>query len=467
MWQVVLRAADLQPHRIDIEVGETGIGRAKTNEIIVNDSAASRHHAKFLVNKDTASISITDLDSTNGTYLRSQQIKKTEELKDGDVLRIGQVLLTINSRIPQDSLSMIQHSHTYTRELVLKSTDEHAILLFEVTRKLNPISDIDTAIAEIMRIVSSAMNVDLCQVVLKENFSVFPELKFNQSLANKAVQKISAEIDSLEMYVPSLVKNEVVALMFMKRLPPSARPFEESDLQLAVAISHQVALTLERIQIINEMREEKDIKRMLMRFFTPIDSKKLIETCKKTGKLPELEKQNVTILFSDIVDSTKMAEELGSSLFAVALSNYYQIVTQIVFNYGGIVKYLGDGILAIFPAKSVESHEEKAVLAARELIASITNTDFLNGMRKLVVGVSINTGNAMMGYVGTMERAEFNVLGDVVNIAFHLQKYARPNKIIVGSSTIAAINNNFDFKRVGFVQLKGRVNGVQAFEVLS
>ncbi len=467
MWQIVLRTADLQPHRINVEVGETSIGRAKTNEIIVDDSAASRHHAKFVVSEETDSISIVDLDSTNGTYLRSKRIEKNSTLKDGDVLRIGQVLLTINFLSAQDSISMIQRSHSYTRELVLKSTDEHAILLFEVTRKLNPIGDLDTAVAEIMRIVSNAMNVDLCQVILEENFSIFPELKFNQNLANKAVQKISAEIDAYEMYVPALASKEVIALIFMKRLPPSSRPFEECDLQLAVAISHQVALTLNRIQIINKMREEENIKKMLMRFFTPMDAERLIKTCKETGKLPELEKQNVTVLFSDIVDSTKMAEELGPSLFASALSRYYQIVTQIIFKNKGIVKYLGDGVLAIFPAVSVESHEKKAVIAARELLRSMTHTGFLDDARKIVVGVSINTGSAMLGYVGTMERAEFNVLGDVVNVAFHLQKYARPNKIIVGASTIAAINNDFTFKRVGFVKLKGRVHGVQAFEVLS
>ncbi len=69
MWQVILRTADLKPHRIKLDAGETSIGRAPTSTIVVNDPAASRKHAKFLISKDASSISVADLISTNGTYV--------------------------------------------------------------------------------------------------------------------------------------------------------------------------------------------------------------------------------------------------------------------------------------------------------------------------------------------------------------------------------------------------------------
>ena len=215
----------------------------------------------------------------------------------------------------------------------------------------------------------------------------------------------------------------------------------------------------------DQMREEESIKQMLMRFFTPMNAEKFIRTYKETGKLPGLEEQNVTVMFSDIADSTGMAERLGTSKFAAFLSVYYEIATDIIFKHNGIVKYLGDGILAIFPEEHIQNHEKEAILAARELIGRVQQTNFLDGGRQTVIGISINTGSAMLGYVGTKESAEFNVLGDVVNVAYHLQGRARPNKIIVSSSTIAAISNEFRFQRVGAVNLKGRLQGVQAFEV--
>jgi class 3 adenylate cyclase len=70
------------------------------------------------------------------------------------------------------------------------------------------------------------------------------------------------------------------------------------------------------------------------------------------------------------------------------------------------------------------------------------------------MGVSINTGVAMVGYIGTRERAEFNALGDVVNIVFRMQEYSRPNRIVVGPATVAAIIDTYPIQRIGAVTLK-------------
>jgi adenylate cyclase len=82
------------------------------------------------------------------------------------------------------------------------------------------------------------------------------------------------------------------------------------------------------------------------------------------------------------------------------------------------------------------------------------------------MGVSINTGVAMVGYIGTRERAEFNALGDVVNVVFRMQEYARPNRIVVGPATVAAIVDKYPTQRIGAVTLRGRERTVQVYEVL-
>jgi class 3 adenylate cyclase len=72
----------------------------------------------------------------------------------------------------------------------------------------------------------------------------------------------------------------------------------------------------------------------------------------------------------------------------------------------------------------------------------------------------------MVGYIGTKGRPEFNVIGDTVNVAFRLQEYTRPYKIIVGPATVAAINGIFKFQRIGPVNLRGRESSMHAYEVL-
>ncbi len=465
MWQVILRTADLQPHRIKLDAGETIIGREQRCSIVVDDPAASRKHAKFLVNEDTNSISVMDLKSTNGTYVNSERISEQVELKDGDAVRIGQVVLTIQPHVQVRSVPMAR-SHSYTRELVLESLDQHAILLYEVARKLNLVSSASVAIAAIVDTYTKAMGVDVCRVILKADFDELAGQELNYELAMSAIQNRSAEVISAEMYIPVITGEDVLAFIYMKKSSSSTRPFDHSDLQLAIAISYQFSQTLHRLQAIEQMHEEENIKRLLMRFFAPLDAETFIKTYQERGELPGLEKQKVTVMFTDIADSTSMAETLGAVQFASILSAYYESVTEIVFKHNGIVKFLGDGVLAIFPERTTQDTEKEAVLAAHELIAQFRQTGSLEDGRKTVIGVSINTGNTMLGYVGTKERAEFNVLGDVVNVAFRLQEYSRPNKIIVSSSTIAAISEDFKFKRVGAVSLKGRMRNVQAFEVL-
>ena len=125
-------------------------------------------------------------------------------------------------------------------------------------------------------------------------------------------------------------------------------------------------------------------------------------------------------------------------------------------------------MLTIFTEQAnYKTSEERAVLAGLELIGKLNHTGSLDSKGRIVVGVTINTGQAMAGYVGTNERAEFVVLGDTVNVAYRMEEYSRPYKIIVGPATVAAINSKYQFERVGAVTLRGREHSVQAYEVLS
>jgi class 3 adenylate cyclase len=149
------------------------------------------------------------------------------------------------------------------------------------------------------------------------------------------------------------------------------------------------------------------------------------------------------------------------------LNGFYQVATQIVFKQNGMVKYLGDGILAIFTEQLGDlSAEEKAVLTGREFVKILHHTGSLDAKQRIVIGVAINTGPAMVGFVGAKDRAEFNVIGDIVNVAFRMQEFARPYKIIADPATVAAIGDTYQSRRAGSVSLGEREQSVQVFEIL-
>jgi class 3 adenylate cyclase len=469
MWQFTIHTPDKEPTLVELKPGTLTLGRAPTNNIVIDDVSASRKHAEIVFDPATNTVTLIDLKSTNGTYINHQRITGTYQLAHDDLVRIGQFLMHLMRSTGEIAVQpMATGTHRFTRELLLESLDEHSVLIDDVARKLNMVVDIDTAMTEVTSVLKVSMGVEICEVILAEQLKDMETSDFMDPLARRAANTCSAEVTPTSMFVPIMRGEDLIGLISMRKTRSGTRPFGRRDLQLAVAISHQASMAIQRMQLIDIIRREEQMKRLLLRFVSPTEAEFLLKDYFENGELPGLKEQKVTVMFSDIANSTRLAEYLGTKHFSKILNSFYREATQIVFHYNGMVKYLGDGILAIFP-EDVDGipTEEKAVLAAKELLGVVNRTGSLDPEQRVIIGVAINTGEAMVGYVGTKERAEFNVLGDIVNVAYRMQDYARPYKIIVGPATVAAISNKYYFRRVGAVSLRGREQTVQAYEVLT
>jgi len=258
-----------------------------------------------------------------------------------------------------------------------------------------------------------------------------------------------------------------LGLIYAYKNTPDALPFNDTDLRLAVAISHQAALTIQRVLLLERYQKEQEARILLQRFLSPPEAESIMKEYVQSGELPGLTEQRLTVLVIDIVDSTSLAERIGAKQFGELLSDWYQQMTTIIFQHGGVLdKYIGDGLMAVFGMNATYPlPEADAIRAGLEMLQSITA---MNETRDeiLSVGVAVNSGMVVAGYVGTDERVEFTVLGDAVNVAFRLEPLARPNRLVVGPGTAAAVTGLFEMQRVGAIELKGRTKPVQAHEVL-
>ena len=447
--------------------GKTSIGRATTNDIVVEDAAASRNHAEFWVDEAAKTISIVDLDSTNGTFVNHDRISGECPLKVNDVIRIGQVIFNLS--LPGEENEVKQGAsgtHLFTRELLLESIDQHAVLLYEVARKLNFATSLSMIVDELTVLIRHSMGVQSCEIIMKDSFGKFQGTGGSR-LAVRAIQNRSAEVSPTEMYVPILSGDDILALMVLKKERPGTRAFTRNHLQIAIAISHQASLTLQRMNLLEKVRKEEQIRQLFTRFVSPSEVKLLLKNYVDTGELPPLHEEKVTVLFADIAESVGMAERMGVKKFASVLNRFYNDSADIVFKHNGMLKYLGDGIMAIYVEVPGEGAPEvRAIQSGRELLGRIKTTGHLVLNQRIIMGVSINTGVAMVGYIGTRERAEFNAIGDVVNVVFRMQEYARPNRIVVGPDTVAAIVDKYPTQRIGAMSLRGREGAVQIYEVL-
>ena len=464
MWYLVVEALNTPQKRLTLQPGITRIGRASSNEIVINDTAASRSHAYIEYKPETNTLTLTDLQSTNSTYLNRERISRPTPLKNNDTIRIGQVFLRLENE--NEAHPAVRNTQVYTRALVLESVDNHSLLLYEVAQKLNTIMDLPTALVETAQLIKQYMNTEQCTVILEQDFDRLIPQQFDPELARKAIRDKSAEIRVDTMYVPIMGGDNLLGLICMMRPRTATRTFVQRDLQIAVAISHQAALTIQRMHLLGLVQSQEQTHQMLLRFVSLDEADNLLGYYSKNGHLPGLKEEKVTILFSDIANSVSFAEHHDLKEFAQVLSSFYQCAAEITFKYGGTIKYLASGIMAVFSNEKIPDAEQRAVDVGRELIIRMRPTGSLDESSSNIIGVSINTGKAMVGYVDVEERAEFNVLGDMVNVAYQLLNYSRPYRIIAGSETIAALGENYRHKFIGGIILPGRECSVDIHEIL-
>lgn len=371
--------------------------------------------------------------------------------------------------------------------MLLESLDRHAILLYEIIDRLNKVFDIQGALKEIAALMQRSLGVEKCGIFLPHQFEDFAGLNFPTTYAKRAIQQrevifipklslsttqdISQSAGLLQirslLCVPAVLNEQVIALIYLYNTSSKGRLLDKSDLHVAVAVAHLAALTIERVHLAEKLQDQEKIHQLLKRFLPPTDALTMLDGYLKTGNLPELSEQTATVLFADIADSTHLAEKLDPKRFGAILKRYYQDMTDIVFGHGGLIdKYLGDGVMAVFGISSNQSNVEKhAVEAGLQMLRRLEES-YRNEGSPIKIGVAVNTGPVMAGYVVTQERVELSVLGDTVNVASRLEALARPNRLFVGPLTYKAIQGCFKMRSIGPVEIRGRTEPVQVHEIV-
>ncbi len=184
----------------------------------------------------------------------------------------------------------------------------------------------------------------------------------------------------------------------------------------------------------------------------------------------ESERKPVTILFTDIVGSTSLAERLDPEEWKEIVSGAHRRVGEAVYRYEGtIAQLLGDGVLAFFGAPI--THEDdpmRAVRAGLDIQRSIAEyTRELQGyVDNFRLRVGINTGTVVVGNVGDDLHMEYLAVGDAVNLAARMQSEARPGHVLISEATARLVRTAFELEALGEIGVKGKAEAVKAFEVI-
>ncbi len=222
--------------------------------------------------------------------------------------------------------------------------------------------------------------------------------------------------------------------------------FSDKDKDLLQSIATSVSIALENARLYKETvamaANERGIRNMFQKFVPKEIVNKIIGGAGSEQTLVE-EFKTITLLNLDIRGFTDLTRKIGPHKSVAMLNHFFSVMGGIVFMNNGIVdKYLGDGFLALFGAPvSTARDADNAVTAALAMPKAIAalNDEYFREMlgADITIGVSIYTGDVVLGNIGFEMKMDYTVIGDPVNKVFELQEYTRavPNSIIVDETT--------------------------------
>jgi adenylate cyclase len=217
------------------------------------------------------------------------------------------------------------------------------------------------------------------------------------------------------------------------------------------------------------------MKKMVRNAFSKYLSDKLVDIIVKNPEKLQLggEKREISVLFSDIRGFTSISEKLSPEEIANLLHEYLTPMSEVILQHDGLLdKYIGDAIMALFGTPVwMETHAIKACEAALSMMKKL---DELNkywertkGLR-LKIGIGINTGECIVGNMGSDILFDYTAIGDTVNLASRLEGATKfyGVGIVVSEFTVLKTDGNFLFRELDLVRVKGKEKPVKIYELM-
>lgn len=184
------------------------------------------------------------------------------------------------------------------------------------------------------------------------------------------------------------------------------------------------------------------------------------------------ERRNLTVLFSDVTEFTSISERLDPEVLATLLNHYLTSMTNIIFKYNGVLdKYIGDAVMAFWGAPNyAPNHALLACQAAVEMLREVgkLRANWTNLGVDFDVRIGINTGEMIVGNMGSNQRFDYTLLGDNVNLGSRLEGINKEygTRIVISEATYLAAKGEIVARALDTVAVKGKDKGVKIYELI-
>ena len=269
----------------------------------------------------------------------------------------------------------------------------------------------------------------------------------------------------------------------LDRVRETGAPRQTMDHVLKLAETNDVAVNLSAaplmdlednqtgyLSVIEDISEEKRVRSTMSRYVPTRVVDQLLESGEDAlGGVY----QTATVLFSDIRSFTTISEQIGARATVTMLNEYFSDMVDLIDQHDGILdKYIGDAIMAVFGAPFTgEQDAENAVLTAWDMFDALDklNLDrFARGDAAIKIGLGLNTGDVVVGNIGSNRRMDYTVIGDAVNLAARLEGATKKYdaSFLISEFTWACLPAVLQagFRMVDLIQVKGKLEPVSIYE---
>jgi adenylate cyclase len=221
-----------------------------------------------------------------------------------------------------------------------------------------------------------------------------------------------------------------------------------------------------------EGRQRRQIKQVFSHYMSDLLIQDLLRNPNKLRLGGE--KRVLTVFFSDLAGFTTLSEKLTPEEVVTLLNRYLTAMTDIILDSGGLIdKYEGDAIMAFWGAPlSQEDHALRACLAALDnqtRLAELRQEFMKVGLPPVHARIGINTGEMIIGNMGSSQRFDFTVIGDSVNLASRLEGVGKEygTRIIISEDTYRQASDGVEVRELDLIRVKGKEMPVRIYELLA
>jgi adenylate cyclase len=364
-------------------------------------------------------------------------------------------------------------------DLVLKITMDHALralgaergyillrgedgtLSVRMTRNMGDIRGFSQSIAESV--------IENGKAILTTDAQVDPRFSKAQSVMINAIRAV--------MCVPLRGRSvQAVGAIFVDGVPGNPM-FSDRGMQFLNSFAGQAATAIENAALAQKSALEQRRRERLSRYF----SGPVIDGILASGSTDDHERLGgesrvVTLAFTDIRGFTTLLEKIKPQEAVEMLNDYFtEIVDEVIAEQGTLDKFMGDGLMAFWNAPHDQAdHALRSVKAALKMQERVKvllarwkqeKRSFVGDIPELSTGIGINTGEAIVGNIGSPKRMEYTAIGDSVNLAARLQGVAKGGEILVSDSTLALVKDAVRYTTLEPVSIKGKGSPVPLFRI--